>query len=150
MTTTRTLTAVGISVVRSSYRTDYRTGGVRDLAEEFRPLIGDSVVLTLVNNGEVTPSSFIRRAGGVTLTDAGRRAVIAAFERRIDQPDRAVPADPPVSLLADVALREVRWREAPRNLSQPQPVVVQDITKGGWLKCTSMTLLDKDLSQRLS
>lgn len=55
-----------------------------DLAEEFRPLIADSVVLTLVNNGEVTPASFIRRAGAVALTDAGRRAVLAAFERRID------------------------------------------------------------------
>ena len=55
-----------------------------DLAEEFRPLIADSVVLILVNNGEVTPASFIRRAGAVALTDAGRRAVLAAFERRMD------------------------------------------------------------------
>jgi CRISPR-associated protein Cas1 len=55
-----------------------------DLTEEFRPLLADSTVLTLVNNGEVTPSSFVRRAGAVALTDAGRRAVIAAFERRMD------------------------------------------------------------------
>jgi CRISPR-associated protein Cas1 len=55
-----------------------------DLAEPFRPLIADSVVLTLVNNGEVAPADFIRRAGAVALTDAGRRAVIAAFERRMD------------------------------------------------------------------
>lgn len=55
-----------------------------DLAEEFRPLIADSVVLTLVNNGEVSPASFVRRAGAVALTTAGRRAVIAAFERRLD------------------------------------------------------------------
>jgi CRISPR-associated protein Cas1 len=55
-----------------------------DLAEEFRPLVADSTVLTLVNNGEVTPSSFVRRAGAVALTDAGRRAVLAAFERRMD------------------------------------------------------------------
>ena len=55
-----------------------------DLAEEFRPLIADSVVLTLVNNGEVSPASFIRRAGAVALTDAGRRAVLAAIERRLD------------------------------------------------------------------
>ena len=55
-----------------------------DLAEEFRPLIADSVVLTLINNGEVAPADFIRRAGGVALTKAGRRAVIAAFERRMD------------------------------------------------------------------
>lgn len=55
-----------------------------DLTEEFRPLVADSTVLTLVNTGEVTPASFVRRAGGVALTDAGRRAVLAAFERRMD------------------------------------------------------------------
>jgi CRISPR-associated protein Cas1 len=55
-----------------------------DLAEEFRPLVADSVVLTLVNNGEVSPASFLHRAGAVALTDAGRRAVLAAFERRMD------------------------------------------------------------------
>jgi len=55
-----------------------------DLAEEFRPLVADSVVLTLVNNGEINEASFIRRAGGVALTTAGRRAVIAGFERRLD------------------------------------------------------------------
>lgn len=57
-----------------------------DLAEPFRPLLGDSVVLTLVNNGEVKGDDFVRRAGGVALTDAGRRAVLAAFERRMDTP----------------------------------------------------------------
>ena len=55
-----------------------------DLAEPFRPLVADSTVLMLVNNGEVTPASFIRRGGGVAMTDAGRRAVIGAFERRMD------------------------------------------------------------------
>ena len=55
-----------------------------DLAESFRPLVADSTVLTLVNNGEVTPASFIHRGGGVALTDAGRRAVIGAFERRME------------------------------------------------------------------
>jgi CRISPR-associated protein Cas1 len=54
-----------------------------DLAEEFRPLIGDSVVLTLVNNGEVNAGDFIARAGGVALTAAGRRRVVAAYERRM-------------------------------------------------------------------
>jgi CRISPR-associated protein Cas1 len=54
-----------------------------DLAEEFRALVGDSVVLTLVNNGEVSAADFVVRAGGVALTSAGRRAVIAAYERRM-------------------------------------------------------------------
>jgi len=55
-----------------------------DLAEEFRPLIADSVVINLVNNGEVGASDFVVRAGGVALTAAGRKAVLAAYERRLD------------------------------------------------------------------
>lgn len=54
-----------------------------DLAEEFRPLVGDSVVLTVVNNGEVSARDFLARAGGIALTNGGRRRVIAAYERRM-------------------------------------------------------------------
>jgi CRISPR-associated protein Cas1 len=54
-----------------------------DLAEEFRPLVADSVVLALLNNGEIGPTDFISRAGGVALTPDGRRAVIRAYERRL-------------------------------------------------------------------
>jgi CRISPR-associated protein Cas1 len=55
-----------------------------DLMEEFRPLVADSVVIGLVNNGEVRPSDFIERAGSVALTEGGRRRVLEAFERRLD------------------------------------------------------------------
>lgn len=55
-----------------------------DLAEEFRPLVADSVVLGCINNGEVAAADFVVRAGGVALTKDGRRAVIAAYERRMD------------------------------------------------------------------
>ncbi|KAB2848128.1 MAG: CRISPR-associated endonuclease Cas1, partial [Hyphomicrobiaceae bacterium] len=34
-----------------------------DLAEEFRPLIAESTVITVVNNGEVTPSDFVVNPG---------------------------------------------------------------------------------------
>jgi len=54
-----------------------------DLAEEFRPLIADSTVIQVVNNGEVSRSDFTRRAGGCQLERAGRRAVIGAYERRM-------------------------------------------------------------------
>ena len=54
-----------------------------DLAEEFRPLVGDSVVVGLVNNGEIRPSDFVVRSGGVALTAAGRRRVLRAYERRL-------------------------------------------------------------------
>lgn len=55
-----------------------------DLAEEFRPLLADSVALNVINNGEVRPSHFVVRAGGVALTAEGRKAVISAYERRLD------------------------------------------------------------------
>lgn len=55
-----------------------------DLMEEFRPLVADSVVISLINNGEIRPSDFIARAGAVALTDSGRRRVLEAYERRLD------------------------------------------------------------------
>jgi CRISPR-associated protein Cas1 len=54
-----------------------------DLAEEFRPLLADSTVLTLINNREVSPSAFLVRAGAVALTADGRRTVIRSWERRM-------------------------------------------------------------------
>lgn len=54
-----------------------------DMAEEFRPLIADSVVLTAINNGEVDSGAFVRRGPSFALTAAGRRSVTAAHERRM-------------------------------------------------------------------
>lgn len=56
-----------------------------DLMEPFRPLIADSVVLLAINNRMVYPESFIEAGQGVTLTDAGRRGLIRAYEQRMDQ-----------------------------------------------------------------
>lgn len=56
-----------------------------DLAEEFRALIADSVALQVFNNREVTSTSFVKRNAGVQLTADGRRAVLAAYERRLKQ-----------------------------------------------------------------
>jgi CRISPR-associated protein Cas1 len=56
-----------------------------DLMEEFRPLIADSVVLTLINNGEIGPADFISTMGGVALTQGGRMQILSAYERRMRQ-----------------------------------------------------------------
>lgn len=56
-----------------------------DLMEEFRPLVVDSAVLTALNNGEVGPQHFVRALGSAGLTPEGRRAFVAAFERRLSQ-----------------------------------------------------------------
>lgn len=54
-----------------------------DLMEEFRPLVADSTLLTLVNGSRLSRGDFTERAGGVGLTASGRRAVITAFEQRM-------------------------------------------------------------------
>jgi CRISPR-associated protein Cas1 len=54
-----------------------------DLAEEFRPLVAESTAINLINNGEISASDFVVRAGGVALTPDGRRTVLRAYERRL-------------------------------------------------------------------
>lgn len=56
-----------------------------DMMEEFRPLIADSVVITVINNGEVQGDDFVSRMGASNLTSSGRSKFIAAFERRMSQ-----------------------------------------------------------------
>ena len=54
-----------------------------DLMEEFRPLVVDSAVLSMINNRELAKSDFVRRGGAVALTGEGRKKVLAAYERRM-------------------------------------------------------------------
>ncbi len=54
-----------------------------DLMEEFRPLISDSVVLTLINNQEVSSEDFVSRAGAVSVTLGARKKILNAYERRL-------------------------------------------------------------------
>jgi CRISPR-associated protein Cas1 len=55
-----------------------------DLMEEFRSLIGDSVVLSSINNREIRLDDFIKRGLRVALTEAGKRKFIEAYHRRLD------------------------------------------------------------------
>lgn len=56
-----------------------------DLMEPFRPIIADSVVLSVTNTGELRPEDFVTAPIGTALTPAGRRRFLAAFERRMSQ-----------------------------------------------------------------
>jgi len=53
-----------------------------DLMEEFRPVIADSVVLTLINNETVTKGDFLTWRDACHLTEAGRKKFFAAYEQR--------------------------------------------------------------------
>ncbi len=82
----RALMAVGLDPYRGVYH-QLRYGRpslALDLVEEFRPLVGDSVVLQLVNNRMVDRSDFIQRGLGCALREPARRTVIRAYEARMD------------------------------------------------------------------
>lgn len=55
-----------------------------DLMEEFRPLVADSVAISLINRGELGPEDFLRSANGTFLNDAGRKRFWEAWFRRLD------------------------------------------------------------------
>ena len=88
---TKDLTAVTLAVGFDPYLGVFhkprfgRPALALDLAEEFRPLIADSVVVNVINNGEIQENGFMVRAQGVALTQQGRKSFIAAYERRLDQ-----------------------------------------------------------------
>lgn len=56
-----------------------------DLMEEFRSLVADSVVLTLINNQMVTPADFVQTRTACNLNEKGRAAFFTAYERRKQQ-----------------------------------------------------------------
>lgn len=53
-----------------------------DLMEEFRPVIADSVVLTLANTDALDRSDFLVWKDACHLTDTGRKAFFRAYEQR--------------------------------------------------------------------
>ena len=86
-TWTVALSAVGLDPYRGFYHQPRygRPALALDMMEPFRPLLADSVALQLINTGSLRGSGFWYRAGAVNLKPDARKAVAAAFERRLDQ-----------------------------------------------------------------
>ena len=57
---------------------------VLDLMEEFRPLVADSLVLSVLNNREIQLQDFTESIGAYRLSDAGRKRFLQAFERKMN------------------------------------------------------------------
>lgn len=54
-----------------------------DLMEELRPVLADRLALTLINLRQIGPEEFEERPGGaVYLNEKGRKAVVAAYQKR--------------------------------------------------------------------
>jgi len=60
-----------------------RMGLGLDLMEELRPVLGDRLVLSLINLGKVKPSGFKRtESGAVLMDDDTRKAVLVSYQER--------------------------------------------------------------------
>jgi CRISP-associated protein Cas1 len=56
-----------------------------DIMEGFRPIIVDSVVLTLLNNRMLTPNDFVNELGAYRLKDEQRKVFFTKFEERLNE-----------------------------------------------------------------
>lgn len=54
-----------------------------DLMEEFRPLVADSVVLTILNKRVLNEKDFVRAGESVNLTAGGRKVFFDFYEKRL-------------------------------------------------------------------
>ncbi|MFV9505867.1 MAG: CRISPR-associated endonuclease Cas1 [Oscillochloridaceae bacterium umkhey_bin13] len=56
-----------------------------DLVEDFRPIIVDSVVITMINTGQISPHDFDESLGAYRMRDAARRSLIEKLEARLSE-----------------------------------------------------------------
>lgn len=60
-----------------------RYGLALDLMEEFRPIVADRVVLSIINRGQIQPKQFSKSiSGAVTMDEDARRTVLIAYQQR--------------------------------------------------------------------
>lgn len=55
-----------------------------DFMEPFRPILADSAVLSAINTGMVKPHHFVANRNGCAMQPAGRKAILRAWEQRLD------------------------------------------------------------------
>lgn len=81
------LSSVGLDPYRGFFHAPRygRPALALDVMEPFRPIIADSTVLSAINTGEVSAGDFITATTGTSLTSAGRKKFVGAFERRLTQ-----------------------------------------------------------------
>lgn len=86
-TLTTTISATGLDPYMGLYHRPRhgRPALALDVMEPFRAILADSCVIQAVNNGEVKFGDFISNGPACSLKPNGRKALIAAFERRLEQ-----------------------------------------------------------------
>ena len=92
-----------------------RTSLALDLMEELRPVLADRLALSLVNRRQLGAAEFVvEAAGGVRLTEDGRKTVLTAWQERkrdtLRHPffEESMPLGPVASVQAQLLARHLR------------------------------------------
>jgi CRISP-associated protein Cas1 len=56
-----------------------------DMIEPFRSIIVDSVVITMINTGQIAPDELVEEVGAYRLTDAARNRFLEKLEARLSE-----------------------------------------------------------------
>ena len=82
-----TLSAVGFDAYLGAFHKPRhgRPALALDMMEPYRPLVADSTVVQVVNNGEIDARGFVTGHATAALKPPARKAFIQAFERRLEQ-----------------------------------------------------------------
>lgn len=97
-----------------------------DLMEEFRPLIADSVAISLLNRRELDTGDFTHTTRGVFLGDEGRKQFWRAWFRRLDTEVSHPQFGYKMSYrrMLDVQVRQF-WRYCRREASEYHPFITR-------------------------
>ena len=96
-----------------------------DLMEPWRPLLADRAVFSAINRGELSTTGFTSNGDSLLMDRAAKRALVAAFERRLDGTIHHPALDSPVPWRAVPSLQAQLlgdWLTGARaDLPQPRP-----------------------------
>jgi CRISPR-associated protein Cas1 len=98
-----------------------------DLMEEFRAILADRLVLTLINRNQIQPEDFVERPGGaIYLTEEGRKTVLTAYQKRKQEEITHVVVDQkmPLGLVPHVQARLLA-RHLRGDLESYQPFILR-------------------------
>ena len=54
-----------------------------DIAEIFKPVLGDRIIFSLINRGMIKPKDFEKKMSGLNLGDSGKKKVVKEIDNRL-------------------------------------------------------------------
>ena len=56
-----------------------------DIAEIFKPLLGDRMIFSMLNKNQITEDDFEKQSNFIYLKEAGKKKILAEYDKRLNQ-----------------------------------------------------------------